>query len=106
MLFKDDIVGVHGLVLWDGITKPEAMDGGGFKHSIRIAILDTDAALQELNQVATNKLNTGEFKGTLPPGGNWPFMACDVEKFGQLVAGRTGCSGVTYNGAPVVLDVN
>ena len=105
-IFNDDHVAVPGLVLWDGISKPEAQDGGGFKHSIRIAVLDAAPEMAELTQVATNCLNASEFKGVLPPGANWPFMACDVNKFGPLVAGRTGVSGITYNGAPTVFDVN
>ena len=106
MIFNTDHVAVTGLVLWDGLSKPEPMDGGGLKHSIRIAPLNSDPALQELEQVATTCLQTSEFKGVLPPGANWPFIPCDVDKFGQLVAGRTGCSGITYNGAPTIFDAN
>lgn len=99
-----------GIVLWDGINNPDRNDAEGYvQHSLKIAIPETAPEKVELEQLATKTLNESEFKGQLPPGGNWPIAAIDLSKFGDsapLLTGRVAINGKTYKGVPPVYDAS
>lgn len=112
MAWHDDkhVITGEGIILWDGITRPENNDDGSVSHSIKIAIVENSAEKQEIEQLAYNTLQASEFKGQFPPGGNWPVMAVDVQKLGAdaapLMQGRVAINAKTRNGAPQVFDTN
>lgn len=106
MLYNDFVRTCSCIVLWDGMTKPEQMDDGGFKHNLRLAIPETAPEFAELQGIANKALMESKWKGALPPNGQMPFAAADVAKFGPLVAGHQTFSAKTYHGAPQVFDVN
>lgn len=93
-------------VLWDGITRPEALDGGGFKHSIKVAQLASSPENGELQVILDRELQNGEFRGVLPPGG-LPGMG-DIRggEYGDMIPGHKVFNTVTFNGAPEVFDIN
>lgn len=98
-----------GIVLWDGITSPDQNDDGSVSHNLKIAIPENAAEKAELEQLATNTLNSSEFKGVLPVNGNWPVTVIDVSKLGEsapLMAGRVAITGKTRRGVPPVYDAN
>jgi hypothetical protein len=77
MKFGDNSVMALGVVLWDGVTRPEdAKDDKGEsykKYSLSVAILKTDPAVQELDAIAKAELANGQFKGQWKNGMNWPI---------------------------------
>jgi len=97
-----------GIVIWDGITRPEPPKNGETRpsYNIRIAIPNSAPELQELDQLAKKALTESVFKGQLPAGANWPFAPADVEKLGPLVTNHTAFSASTKLGAPPVFDAN
>jgi hypothetical protein len=107
-MFYQDIyvITCNARILWDGVTRPEALDGGGQKHNMKIAILANAPEVAELQTLLNNELANGEFRGQLPPGA-LPGMS-DVRpgEFGDMLPGHKVLNSVTYNGAPDVYDIN
>ena len=100
-----------GVVLWDGITRPETKDDGNVVHSIKIAIPGNSAEKAELEQLATQTLQASAFKGQFPAGGEWPVREIDMTKFTapedqQRLRGCVAINANTRLGAPGVFDVN
>ena len=99
-----------GIVIWDGITSPDIGDDGTVSHSVKIAIPQNADETAELEQLANATLAaSADFKGVLPPGGNWPIMDLDVSKLGDsapLMAGRIAINAKTRRGVPPVYDAN
>ena len=98
----------NGIIIWDGITKPEKQDDGSFKYSLKVAIPQMAPEKAELEQLATATLNASEFKGVMPAGGSWPILPVDMVK---LAADAHRLQGhITFNAksnfAPDVYDVN
>lgn len=102
----------NAIVLWDGITQPETdPNTGTVKHTIKVALLGQSAERQELEALARECLNASEFKGALPPGGNWPVAEVDLSKFtapddAARLSGHVTLNAATRNGAPPVYDAN
>lgn len=108
-MFKgpDHVVTCAGIVLWDGITKPEVDDkDGSLTHNLRIAIPNNAPELAEITQLATIALRDSEYKGVMPAGGNWPLMPADPAKFGPTLAGHTCFTAKTRRGVPGIFDLN
>lgn len=98
----------NGIVLWDGVTKPEKQDDGSFKYSVKVAIPDMAPEKAELEQLATRTLNESDFKGVMPAGGNWPVLPIDMSKFSADAARLQGHISINAksNYIPDVYDVN
>ncbi len=107
-IFKNNhVITCAGIILWDGITKPEIDEkDGSLTHNLRIAIPTNAPELAELVQIANAALKDSAFKGVLPPGGNWPIIDADVAKFGPTLAGHTAFTAKTRRGVPQVFDLN
>ena len=105
------VVTCDGIIIWDGVTRPETdTHDGQPSYSLKIAIPSTAAEKLELEQLATNCLNTSEFKGQLPMGGNWPVIPIDLNKFTEA-ADQQRLTGMTTINAkskfvPQVFDGN
>jgi hypothetical protein len=93
------------LILWDGITRPETNEVG-LVHSMKVACLATAPEIAELDALANKALVESEFKGVLPPGGNWPLLDCDPAKCEGKLVGHKEFNAKTYRGAPDVFDAN
>ena len=107
-MFHDEkhVITGDGIIMWDGITKPEVKEGGAVVHSLKIALVNNDPTISELNQIATKCLQDSKFKGQLPPGGIWPFQQVDATKFDGMLPAHTSLNAKTYRGAPQVYDAN
>lgn len=82
MRHGDQHVIVTGVVLWDGITRPEIKEGGKQQFSLKIAITNNAPEMPELQAIATAALQAdSKFKGQLPPGGCWPLLPVDPNDF-------------------------
>lgn len=93
------------VILWDGITRPEQNEVG-LAHSLKVACIATAPEVAELDALATRTLVSSKFKGTLPPGGNWPLLDTDPAKYEGMLQGHKEFNSKTYNGAPDVYDAN
>lgn len=92
-------------ILWDGMSKPDAKEGGAISHNLRVAIPNNAPERLEVQALADEALRVSKWKGVLPPGGNMPMTPTDEAKFGPLVAGTQAFSASTQRGAPPVYDV-
>ncbi len=107
MFYQDNyVITCNARILWDGITRPEALDGGGQKHSMKVALLASAPEVGELQSILTKELTAGEFRGQLPPGA-LPGMG-DIRngEYDNMLVGHKVINSVTYNGCPDVFDIN
>lgn len=110
MAFHDDkhVISMEGVVIWDGLTKPDAIesDPGKFSHNLRIAFKPGCPEQAELEKLVQDALAASqEFKGVMPHGGNHPISVIDPAKFPEL-PGHMAFSAGTRLGAPPVYDMN
>lgn len=108
--YGDRNVIARGVILWDGVTQPEQKDDGkGGKrtqYSLKIALLNSQPEVQEVNQIATDALNADTtFKGRLPQGGCWPLIPVDPAAFEGKLPSHIAFSAKTYR-TPQVFDIN
>lgn len=102
------VLSCTGVIIWDGITKPERQEDGSFKYSVKVAIPEMAPEKGELEQLATRTLNESEFKGHFPAGGSWPLIPVDMVK---LAADAHRLQGhISFNAkssfVPDVFDMN
>lgn len=93
-------------ILWDGVTKPESLEGGGQKHSLKVAQIASAPENGELQVILDRELQQGEFRGVLPPGGLPGISDIRPGEYGDMIPGHKVFNTVTYNGVPDVFDVN
>lgn len=108
-MFHDDkhVLTGRGVVIWDGITRPDNKDPEKIIHSIKIAIAPGSLEIAELEQLAHGALAADSvFKGQLPSGGNWPVKTIDPGSSDPTVDGYTAINAKTFNGAPQVFDAS
>src|SRR6185369_1999130 len=108
--YGDRHVICRGVILWDGITRPEQKDDGkgGKKtqYSIKIAIMQTKPEVAEITAIATDALNADTtFKGRLPAGGCWPLLPIDATDFEGRLPAHVAFNAKTYR-TPQVFDIN
>jgi hypothetical protein len=107
MFYQDNyVITCNARVLWDGITRPEPLDGGGQKHSMKVALIASAAEVGELQSILNKELAAGEFRGQLPPGALPGMGDTRPGEFGDMLPGHKVINSVTYNGAPDVYDIN
>jgi len=101
---------IPGIIVWDGILAPDIDNAVGKpKHSCKIVVDPNAPELVELQQLATDELNTGIFKGIMPPGGLWimaPVQPNDKFNINGMFNGFQWLNASTYNGQPQVYDQN
>lgn len=100
----------RGVILWDGITRPEQKDDGkGGKrtqYSLKVALLQTAPEVAEISAIATDALNADTtFKGRLPAGGCWPILPVDAQDFEGRLPSHVAFNAKTYR-TPQVFDIN
>lgn len=103
---EKNVITGNAVILWDGITQPEANDSGKMVHSIKVAMLPTDPSVAEIEQLALAELATSVFKGVKPHNCCWPGAQSDPSKYDGKIAGQLEFSVKTFNGAPQVFDAN
>ena len=74
------VLSCTGIIIWDGVTKPERQEDNSFKYSVKVAIPEMSPEKTELEQLATRTLNESDFKGQFPAGGSWPLLPVDMVK--------------------------
>ena len=105
MRHGDNNVIAQGIILWDGITRPEIKDGIA-KYSIKIAMTNAQPEVAEVQAICQQALsNDSKFKGTLPPGGCWPLIPVDPAQFEGRLPAHTAFSAKS-NRVPQVYDAN
>lgn len=105
MLYDDKFVITAPVrILWDGITRPEKLDDGGLKYSLKVAMLSTAVEKGELEMIATKALQADTtFNGQLPPGGIWPLRDVQAGEFSNMLPGHICFNCSTYS-VPEVYD--
>lgn len=105
---KDHVVTMEGVVIWNGLTKPDDVQNqpDAKNWNLRIAFAPGCPEQAELETLVQQALAASpEFKGTMPHGGNHPISAIDPAKFPEL-PGHLAFSAGTRLGAPPVYDMN
>lgn len=104
---KEHVMTMNGVVIWDGLTKPDTNESdGSLSWNLRIAVDPNAPEIAELNALVAETLRTSNKKGVNPQTpGNHPISAIDVSKFPEL-PGRVCFSAGTRQGQPPVYDVN
>lgn len=106
----DHVLTCEGVIMWDGITQPETKDDGTVVHSLKIGISGASLERAELEDLAQRALAASpDFKGLLPPGGEWPVRDIDMSKFADdaaTMSGRVSLNANTRLGAPQIFDIN
>jgi len=102
---NESIVTGVGIVIWDGVTRPETKNDGAVVHSLKIALSVADG--QNVSRIAQTALNEcPNFKGVLPQGA---FNAVSPVKPGEIdpaVQGMLVINAKTWIGAPNVHDIS
>lgn len=93
-------------VIWDGVTRPESLDDGGKKYSLKVAQLASNPENGELATILDRELKSCEFRGVLPPGGIAGMGETRPGEFGDMIPGHKVFNSVTYSNPPDVYDVN
>ncbi len=107
MFYQDNyVITGNAVVLWDGISRPEPLDDGGQKHSLKIAMPASAPEVGELQSILDRELASSEFRGQLPPGALPGMSDTLAGEFGDVLPGHKVINSVTYNGAPDVYDIN
>jgi hypothetical protein len=108
---QDHVITATGVVIWDGITSPDAIvrDGqntGKFNHNLRIAVPAGAPENAELQKLVEQTLAGSTVQGvSLTNPGNNPISNVDTSKFPEL-PGHVCFTAGTQLGAPPVVDVN
>lgn len=108
---QDHVITATGVVIWDGITSPDAIvrDGqntGKFNHNLRIAVPAGAPENAELQKLVEQTLAGSTVQGvSLANPGNNPISNIDTSKFPEL-PGHVCFTAGTQLGAPPVVDAN
>ena len=95
-----------GLVVWDGITRPETLDdNSGQKWNVKLVIPPTSPDVSLFDQLARAELMNSEYKGALPNGGLWPISPTKPGEFGGGFDNWAVINCTTYK-SPDVYDEN
>ena len=105
-MFDDTHVKLEGCyVVWDGITRPEANDGGNMRWSLKVVVDPNNPDIGLLNQLANTELQQSEFKGVLPQGGIMPIGTARNDEFNGMYPGWAVVNCSTFRN-PQVYDEN
>jgi hypothetical protein len=103
-LFENNFVRiVGGVVLWDGISRPETSDDGKLKWNVKIAVPPNCPDLALLDQLTRQELASCPFKGTMPNGGKWPMNRIEPNDYDGNFVGWFAINCSTFR-QPVVLN--
>jgi hypothetical protein len=103
-LFENNFVRiVGGVVLWDGISRPETSDDGKLKWNVKIAVPPNCPDLALLDQLTRQELASCPFKGTMPNGGKWPMNRIEPNDYDGNFVGYFAINCSTFR-QPVVLN--
>lgn len=107
---NEHVITCPGVIVWDGITRPEdkrnEKSGESFQqYNLSIALPVNAPEVAELEQLLQKELASGEFKGKFPAGGHWGIKPIDDGPLLPLLPGHVTVKGVSYS--PVqVFDAN
>ena len=93
------------IVIWDGLTNPEANQQGKMQHHLSVAFQANSPVHAELEALLQAALMSGDFKGALPANGKWGIADVDAAKIPELAGWKRANIG-TYTGAPTCVDEN
>jgi hypothetical protein len=102
-----NMVVCRGIVVWDGITRPEALEARegkapGMKWNLKVVLEPNNPDLPVLDQLAQRELFEGEFKGVLPRGGNMPIGTVGPGEFKDLFPGCAVINVSTFRQPQVI----
>jgi hypothetical protein len=108
--YGDKHVIARGVILWDGVTRPEqkAVEGTGeryLQYSLKVALVASQPEVQEINAIAIIALNESKWKGSMPPGGIWPIMAIAPSDFEGRLPNHVAFNAKSRR-CPQVFDIN
>lgn len=108
MAFYNDnyVVTGNARVLWDGITRPEALDDGGKKFTLKVAMPSAAVETGELRAIIDRELKQGVFQGVLPAGANQAMSDVKPGEYGDMLPGHIVFNTTTYSTPPDVYDIN
>ena len=97
-LYQDISVRIDDcVVVWDGITRPEAQDDGGLKYTLKVAVPPNHPDIAILDQLGQTALQQSpDFRGQLPAGAHWVHKAAGANEFQGMFPGWTIVNGITY----------
>lgn len=108
---QDHVITAVGVVIWDGLTSPDAIvrDGqntGKFNHNLRIAVPAGAPENAELQKLVEQALVNSTVQGVNPSSpGNNPISNIDLSKFPEL-PGHVCFTAGTQLGCPTVVDAS
>ena len=98
---------VEGVLIWDGITRPEEPKNGlSAKYTVKIAVHPNQPEVLELTHILTKELNEGPFRGALPNGAKWGLNSVQAGTADGVLDGWLCMNAGTYNGAPSIYDTS
>ena len=89
------------MIVWDGWTQPEPLDGGGMKRSFKVVVPPNNPDLANIQLIANEELQASEFKGVLPAGGLMPLGVVGQGEFNNMFPGYAVFRARTYQVPPV-----
>lgn len=108
---QDHVITAVGVVIWDGLTSPDAIvregqNTGKFNHNLRIAVVSGAPENAELQKLVEQALANSTVQGVNPQSpGNNPVSPIDISKFPEL-PGHVCFTAGTQLGCPTVVDAN
>lgn len=109
-MFDDKHVKIdNGIIVWDGITQPEAIsqgeNAGKLKWTLKVIFPPTCQDLQLFNNIVMQELQAGIWKGNLPPGGHMPIRPVGPQEYNGQYNGWFAINFSTMRN-PQVVDEN
>lgn len=101
MKHQDGVITGNAVIIWDGFTTPEEKDGKYKQWTLSVVLPNNDPTLAELQEILTNELNTGMFKGQFPNGGHWGIKPMDPTQYEGRFPAHSVVKAVTYTACQV-----
>lgn len=107
----NNVITGPAIIIWDGVTQPELKEAKGnqpafTQYSLKVAAHPQSPEIAELQQIVQAALTADTtFRGQMPPGGNYPLVQNDPNKYEGKLAGYIEFNTKTRR-VPQVYDAN
>ena len=110
MIYGEGNVLALGIVMWDGITRPDTKTDDKTKesfttYSLKVALLKSSPEVAEIQGILSAELQNGEFKGKFPNGGHWGLTEVDPTSLEGRLPSHVAINPKSYRKVQV-FDVN
>lgn len=114
MLINENLVKISNAVLsWDGLRNPETRQSGSISYNVSVLIALNTPEYAELDAMAARQLQSGVFRGVMPPNGRHPLTGTTAKpkipepaKFGAQFSNHISIAAGTSRGIPTIVDIN